>query len=231
MTNVLQAEPRAPMTHGQMTKLRLSRKIPAAVYGPEMEPISVAVEYNPFEKTFHTAGASSLIELTVGEEKLNVLVKAITTHPVSGRFTHIDFYAVSMKKELEVAAQIEFVGESDAVKNQGGTLIKVKDSLMIRCLPKDLVRNIEVSLGKLKTFDDVITVADIAAPAGITFVDEMDAVIAKVSAPLTEDQLKAMEAENASDVTKVEVVGKVEEEAAAAGDAAAEKGDKKEAKK
>ena len=86
------------------------------------------------------------------------------------------------------------------------------------------MRSIEVSIEKLKTYDDVITVADIALPEGLTALADADDVIAKVSAPLTEDQLKALEAENASDVTKVEVIGKKEEpaegEAAADGEAA-----------
>ncbi len=232
MTHVLQAEPRVALNRGALSKLRASRKIPAAVYGPEMAPVSVTVEYNPFEKTFHASGSSSLIELNVAGKKINALVKDFTTHPVSGKFTHVDFYAVSMTKELETEAHLEFVGESDTVKNQGGTLVKVKDSLAIRCLPASLVHHIEVALDKLKTFDDVITVADITPPAGITFLDEPDAVVAKVSAPLTEDQLKALEAENAADVTKVEVVGKKEDaETAVGAEGAAATGAKAEAKK
>ena len=220
MTNVLNAQPREPMVRGKLKELRKARHVPATIYGPEIKPISITVEYNPFEKAFHVAGESSLVEIDVAGSKHSVLVKAVQTHPVSGRYTHVDFYAVSMKKELEADAELEFVGESAAVKHMGGTLIKVKSALTIRCLPQFLVRNIQVSLAKLATFDDVITLADIAAPEGIVFDDELETVIAKVSAPLTEDQIKAMEVETAGDVSKVEVAGKKEEPEAAAGEEA-----------
>ncbi|MCX6781148.1 MAG: 50S ribosomal protein L25 [Candidatus Magasanikbacteria bacterium] len=230
MTVSLSAQSR-PNEHRSVTKaLRLDRKIPAVIYGPEMEPISIAVEYNTFEKTLATAGESTLVEIDIaGGDKHNVLIKDIQVAPMSGKFTHVDFYAVSMKKELETDVHLNFVGESLAVKT-GGTLVKVKDSLEVRCLPKDLVRGIDVSIESLKTYDDVITVADITLPAGLTAVADGEDVVAKVSAALTEDQLKALEAENAGDVTKIEVVGKKEEEPAADADAA-KKEVKKDAKK
>lgn len=224
MTNILSAEVRKTETRGAINELRAARKMPAVVYGPEVEPISITIGYNQFEKVLQAAGESSLIEIDIDGTKHNVLIKDVQTDPATSRFSHVDFFEVSMKKELEAAADINFIDESPAVRDAGGTLVKVKDALTIRCLPKDLVRAIDVSLAALKTFDDVITVGDIKAPAGVTFVEEAEELIAKVSAPLTEEQLKAMEAENAAGVDKVEVVGKKEgEEAEAEGAEAKEK--------
>lgn len=225
MSLTLLAEVRDTAERATVKALRAARKIPAVVYGPDVTPRTISVESNPFEKAFHQAGESTLIELEIGAEKIPALVKSVQTHPVTNAFTHIDFFAVSMKKELETDVTLEFTGESDAVKHLGGTLVKIKDALTIRCLPKYLVRTIAVPLSKLATFDDMITVADVVAPEGITILDEPEEAVAKVSAPLTEDQLKAMEAENSADVSKVEVVGKKkeDEEAAAEGAEGAEK--------
>lgn len=223
MSHTLTAEARSLGTIGALTKLRLERKIPAIIYGPDVKPLPIAVDYNPFEKMLQVAGTSSLVTLDVGGQSHIVLVKDLSTDPLTDRFTHVDFFEVSMKKELEAAVDLVFTNESPAVKDLGGTLIKVLGSLTIRCLPQNLVRFIEVDLSSLKTFDDVITVNDIIAPAGVMFEDEDSAVVVKVSAPLTEEQLKAMEAENAADVTKVEVVGAKEKEDES-GDAEAKEG-------
>lgn len=225
MSVSLQATARGPVTHGQLQLVRKDRKIPAVIYGPEMEPVSITIESNPFSKVLTEAGESTLVEIDLAGTKHNVLIKAMQTDPRSGAFTHVDFYAVSMKKELETEVSLNFTGESAAVK-AGGTLVKIKDSLNVRCLPKDLVRSIEVPLAALASYDDMITVADIALPAGLTAIDDADEAVAKVSAAMTEDQLKALEAENASDVSKVEVAGKKEEEAPAA-EADAKKADAK----
>ncbi|MDQ5931542.1 MAG: large subunit ribosomal protein [Patescibacteria group bacterium] len=225
MSVSLQATARGPVTHGQLQLVRKDRKIPAVIYGPEMEPVSITIESNPFGKVLTEAGESTLVEIDLAGTKHNVLIKDMQTDPRTGAFTHVDFYAVSMKKELETEVSLNFTGESAAVK-AGGTLVKIKDSLNVRCLPKDLVRSIEVPLSVLASYDDMITVADIKLPAGLTATDDADEAVAKVSAAMTEDQLKALEAENAGDVTKVEVAGKKEEEAPAA-EADAKKADAK----
>lgn len=213
MSVSLQATVRGPVTHGQLQLVRKDRKIPAVIYGPEMEPVSVTVEANPFAKVLTEAGESTLVEIDLAGTKHNVLIKDMQTDPRTGAFTHIDFYAVSMKKELETEVSLNFTGESEAVK-AGGTLVKIKDALNVRCLPKDLVRSIEVPLAALKSYDDVITVGDIVLPAGLTALDDAEEAVAKVSAAMTEEQLKALEEENSADVSKVEVAGKKEEEAA-----------------
>lgn len=213
MKVTLQAEARKEGSRSASQAVRAARKIPAVVYGPDVEPVSIAIEYNPFVKALADAGESTLVEIDVAGAKHNVLIKDMQTDPMTGAFTHVDFYAVSMKKELETDVSLEFVGEAEAVK-AGGTLMTIKTALTVRCLPKDLVRSIEVSLDKLKTYDDVITVGDITLPEGLTAEAEAEEIVAKVSAPLTEEQLKALEAENATvDASKVEVVGKKEGEA------------------
>jgi large subunit ribosomal protein L25 len=220
MSVTLNAAARAKATYGQLNAVRADRKIPAVIYGPEMESVSIVIESNPFSKVLSEAGESTLVEINLAGAKHNVLIKALQTDPRTGAYTHVDFYAVSMKKELETDVSLNFVGESAAVK-LGGTLVKIKDALAVRCLPQFLVRSISVSLDALKTYDDVITVADIVLPEGMTAIDDAEEAVAKVSAALTEDQLKALEAENAGDVSKVEVIGKKEDaaEGAAEGDA------------
>lgn len=229
MTQELVAQKRDAMTRGALKTMRGERKLPAVLYGPDQKPVSLVIEYHPFEKMLAAAGESTLVNVKFDDSVVPSLIKDVQTDPRTGKFSHVDLFAVSMKKELEAQIDLEFVGESAAVTQLGGTLTKVKDALKIRCLPKDLVRSIAVPVEKLASFDDVITVGDLAVPAGITVEAEADEVIAKVSAPLTEEQLKALEAENTVDVSKIEVVGKKkEEEGAEAAEATAEAGESKE---
>ena len=50
----------------------------------------------------------------------------------------------------------------------GGMLVKNTQRLRVECLPKFLVKEIEVDLGKLANLHDVIRVADLDLPEGIT---------------------------------------------------------------
>lgn len=209
---------------GQAAELRAAGKIPAVVYGPHIESFSVAVPYNDFEKVFGQAGESSMIELDMeGKDDVVVLVKDMQFDPVKGNITHVDFRQVTMGEEMEVTMILEFEGVAPAEKQLGGTLITSLDTVQVRCLPKDLVESITVDLSTLATFDDSISVADLKLPEGITVLNEPTALIAKVSAPLTEDQLAALEETTEASVedVAVEEKGKAEEGSAEEGEAKA----------
>lgn len=218
--------------------LRAERKLPGVLYGPETKPVSIMADYRIFEKLYDSAGESSLIDLTIDGvqgEATKVLIQDVQYDPVKRVMTHFDLRQINMNKEMEVAVELNFVGEAPAVKSLGGTLIKAVERLNVKCLPKDLVGSIEIDLNSLKTFDDSIRLKDLKLPAGIACVDNPEMMIAKAQAPLTEEQLKALEEQGQKGVESVEAVEKKvkegEEEEAAAGAEGAKPEAKKEEKK
>jgi large subunit ribosomal protein L25 len=194
---------------GKAEELRIEGKIPGVLYGPEIEPVSIALDYNVFEKLYREAGESTLIDFTVegDKEPTKVLVQATQIDPVKRTISHVDLRQIRMGVEMSVTVELNFVGEAPAVKELGGTLVKAHDSVNVKCLPKDLVSSIDVDLSTLTTFDDSISIKDLKLPEGIVVTDNPEGAIAKVSAPLTEDQLKALEEAEAPSVEDVEVEG------------------------
>jgi large subunit ribosomal protein L25 len=194
---------------GDGAKLRADGQIPAVVYGPEIDPISVSVDYREFEKLHTAAGESSLIDCVIAGQKepIIVLIQDLQHDPVKGQILHVDFRQIKMGEEMSAMVELHFVGEPDAVKSLGGTLNKSYDAVNVKCLPKDLVSNIEVDLTKLATFEDSIHIKDLVLPDGITVTDEPEAMVAKVAPPLTEEQLAAMEEEDTKGVEDVVVDG------------------------
>ena len=213
---------------GDVEKLRESGKIPAVVYGPEMKSISVAIQYNEFEKLYNEAGESSLIDLFIegeSKESTKVLIQDLQYSPVKGRITHIDFRQIKMGEEMNVNIELLFVGEALSVKELSGTVVKGCDCINVKCLQKDLVSEIEVDLGVLKTFDDGIKVSDLKIPAGIIVLDSPDNMVAKVSPPLTEEQLEAMEKTTTGNVEDVKVEGEEKKEGDEGKDVGGKEGD------
>lgn len=196
--------------------LREEGKVPAVVYGAGTDPKMLTIDRNQFVKTYKDAGESSIVELAVdGAAPLHVLIQDYQLDPIRGEVTHVDFRSVDMSKEIEAEVELEFVGESMAVKALGGTLVTQKDSVAVRCLPLKLVRNITVDISSLKTFDDVIRVEDIAAPEGITILDDGQITVAAVNAPRSEEEMAALDKAVEMDVSQVAVEKKAKEEEAA----------------
>jgi large subunit ribosomal protein L25 len=194
-------------------EIRAQGLVPGVVYGPEMAPISFSVDYNTFEALYHNAGESSLIDLSVdGGEATKVLIQEIQHDPVKGSITHVDFLQIKMGEEMEVDISLNFVGESLAVKAMGGTLVEGVDHVTVKCLPKDLVNHIDIDLSTLATFEDTISTGSLVLPTGLILVSGIDVMIATVKAPMTEEQLKAMEEYDTGSVEDVEVAGEKKEE-------------------
>lgn len=206
-------------------KLRQKSLVPAVIYGHGTENKNVMADYNSFAKAFKAAGESTLLDLEVeGDGTVKALVKDWQVDPISNRYTHVDFYQVNLKEKLKTEIALNFVGESSAVKEQGGSLIKTLDSILVECLPTDLVHAIDVDVTVMKAFGDMISVKDLKIPEGIHVLENPDETIAKIEAPMTEEQLKALETPTVADVTAIKTEAeekKAAEEAAKAAEAAA----------
>jgi large subunit ribosomal protein L25 len=185
-----------------------SEQIPAVVYGHNFASTAISVDKKEFEKTFKTAGESTIIELEGLERIVEVLVKDVVFAPVKGGIIHVDFYAVEMGKEMETHVPLHFTGEAPAEK-LGGVINKVLHEVEIVCKPKDLPSHIEIDLSKLVTFEDKIHVSDIVAPKGVKITNDADDVVA-LAEEVAEDKSDEVVVD-AADVP-VEIKGKVEAE-------------------
>jgi large subunit ribosomal protein L25 len=224
MTFSLQAKKRTEKTES----IRTAGMIPAVLYGPQIKSVSISLDYMPFKKLYDEAGESTLIDLTIDKsEPTKVLIQDIQYDPVRGTIIHADLRQINMNVEMEANVDLEFINEAPAVKESSGTLMTQLNSVEVKCLPKDLVSRIIVDISVLKTFEDTIRIKDLVVPPGIKINLDPEALVVKVSPPISEEQLKAMEAETASiEDIEVEEKGKKEEE----GEEGAESADSKDTK-
>lgn len=193
--------------------LRSKGFLPAVVYGRSEEATPITVERKAFEKLFHEAGESTVITLSgLGEEK-DALIHDVAVDPVTGVTIHADFYAIQKGQTVTVSIPLIFDGESTAVKELGGILVKVMHELEIECQPKDLPHAIHVDISRLATLEDQIKVSDLVGiPAAAKISVDMDEVVAMIDVAKEEPV-----EEVAADLSAIEISedrGKKEEEGA-----------------
>lgn len=206
MTLVLNATKR---TDKQNDKLREAGKIPAVVYAPDIEAISIAIDAGEFEKMYREVGDSTIIDLNIDgqSEPYSVLIHDMQHNPVKDDVLHVDFYKITAGQELSVAISLEFVGQAPAVK-LGGTLMTQIESIDVTCLPKDLVDHIDVDLSVLTEIGDVIHVSDLQIPDGIT--PDMDGAIVVATVVAVQEESEESEERSIDDI-QVEEKGKAED--------------------
>lgn len=197
-------------------KLKHRRKlgfIPAVLYGNNVKPTNIEVEYVSFQKIYKTVGENTLVDVYIDSDKpVKVLVQDVQYDPLTHNFIHIDFYKVNMEKVITTEIPLEFIGESDAIKTQDGILVKNYDELEVECLPGALVEKIEVDISVLKTFDSSIKIKDLKIPAGLKVLDDSDQIVVLVKPPRTEEEMKSLEEKVEENVEKVQVVEKKEKD-------------------
>lgn len=200
-------------------KLRKSGQMPAVLYGHSVKNQNLALSLADFEKILKKAGESTIIDLVTDDGKTHpVLIHDIQFHYLTSRPIHADFYQVSMTDKLKAKVALVFTGESKAVKEAGGVLVKVLNEVEVECLPADLPHNIIVSLDPLKTLQDAIHVKNLQAPAKVKILTAADELVVKVQPP--RDVEAELSAPVVEDVSKVE--GAAEVKPAVEGQAPAE---------
>lgn len=174
--------------------LRKQGMIPAVVYGPNTEPISLEVKEKDFFDIYKKAGETDLINLLIEsdnkEVKKEVMIQDVSYHYLyPNKIIHIDFYEVPLDKPITVYVPLHLENESPAVK-KGGILVKSMDELMIEALPKDVPHKIVVDISSLEEFGQSIYVKDLKLPENIKVMIDINTPVVTVTAPLTEEELE-----------------------------------------
>lgn len=190
----LKAELRAEPGKGPARRARAEGKVPAIVYGRGMEPVSIAVDRREFVTALRgDAGMNVLLNLEYDGQSTLALTRELQRDPVRGTLLHADFVKVDRTQEVEVEVPVHLVGESAGVK-EGGVLEHPLFQLHVRSLATEVPQSIEVDISGLN-IGDALRVSEIALNAGYQVLDDPDAIVASVAAPISEAELEALEAD------------------------------------
>lgn len=205
-----------PVPTKAINQTRSKGQIPAELYGHGVKNQHLFLDLKKFEKVYEQAGSSTLLNLVIDQKPpLKVIIGEIQREPVSSAILHIDLHQVRMDEEIQAKIPLVFIGESKAVKELGGTLIKPLEELEVTCLPNDLVHEVEVNLEVLDVLDKAIHVKDLLIPPKIKVLNNVNDVVALVKAQVVEEPIApAKEAVPAAEapVQEGEVAGEVKTE-------------------
>jgi large subunit ribosomal protein L25 len=171
-------------------RLRRDGRIPGVLYGGESEPLSFDVDARELRLALAASGA--VVDVCVdGAKPTPAVLKEAQRHPVRGHTTHVDLLRVRLDRPIHAVVALELTGAEDApgVK-EGGILEHLVRELNIEALPTAIPESIVHELGEMQ-IGDTLTRASIAAPAGVTLLDDEEVVIATISAPRLQAELEA----------------------------------------
>jgi len=166
----LSADQRARTGKEDTAKVRQAGLIPAIVYGSEAPSEAVSISDADIARILRKTGNHFvLLNLKVkgkeGVKEESVIIKAIQRHPVNEKIIHVDFFRVSLKKQVSVDIPVEFKGEAPGIK-LGGVLQQSTRHVRVRCLPNQVPDAAIADISALNV-GGVVHARDLMLPEGV----------------------------------------------------------------
>lgn len=206
----LHVEKRPEIGKNEARRARVNGKIPAVVYGSKKPTVPISVDRKALSDAFRAGAGENaifLLKLAGTDQARHVMIKELQQDPVSRRPLHIDFVRIEMTTKIRVKVSVEVVGVAAGVKTEGGILDFVTREIEVECLPGNIPKTLPVDVTAL-AIGDAFRVSDLAAPEGVTVMDDAEKVIVHVTHPTAEKEPEAAAAEAAPEITEPEVVKK-----------------------
>ena len=193
----LNATIRKTTGNGPARQLRATGQMPAILYGPDMDPIMLAVTVSDLEKVLKTSNIGQvLLNLNIKNGQTitkTAMIKELQRKPVSGEFLHIDFYEVAMDRKIRVNIPIVAIGKSVGVE-AGGVLQTIRHEVEVLCLPNEIPETIELDVTNLDVGDS-LHVNDIPLEGNIEIPSDTNFTVITVLSPTKEEEEVAEELE------------------------------------
>ncbi len=173
-------------------KVRFLRRqgiTPVHLFGHGIESQALQCDTARLQQVLAEAGKTKLINFKIdGEKKArSVIVREVEIELPRRGLVHVDFYQVRKAEEMKVEVPVVLVGEAPALKSRENTLLQELDTLSVECLPANIPASVELDISSLTESDQVLRVKDIEMEKGVTVLNDLEVVVAKISARRVEE--------------------------------------------
>jgi large subunit ribosomal protein L25 len=145
----------------QVKQLRRDGKLPAVLYGREMDPVPITLDLRETSRLLVGVTPSSLIKVMLEDEEMPALVRETQRDILKGSLLHVDFQVVSLTETVRANVAIQLEGESPAVIENNAILVTGLEEIEVECLPQDLPGRITVDISGLEDIGDAVYVHDL----------------------------------------------------------------------
>ena len=182
----LDAEPRSETGKGAAHRLRASGRVPAILYGQDVEPTPISVGALDLLHLYHSSGgASVLVDLRVNGDEHLTIAREIQRDLIHDRFIHVDFMAVRRDEKITVSVDVHEIGDSVGV-HAGGVVQHHLREIEIEALPGDVPERIDVDITSLQ-IGQSLRVGDLQPPSGVEILTDADTMVIAVIEPAVMD--------------------------------------------
>ena len=182
---ILKAQKREGTGKGVARQLRLVGRVPAVLYGRELEAMHLSIDAHDADHLFRSISVdNTIVSLKVEGEKeaYQTLVREIQTHPWKASMLHVDFLRIQAGVKVDLDVPVHLKGVPDGVRLSGGVLEQIIHELPVRCIPSKIPESFVLDITRMD-LSDSLHVSDIVLEDGIEIRMDADQTICAVTVP------------------------------------------------
>jgi len=177
----LNVEIRGASGKGVARKLRAEGKLPAVVYGKNLDAQAITVEPKELENALSgEAGWNTLMTLK-GAPAVDgkvVVLKDADFHPIRREMISADFHAINLQQKSAFMVPVNVVGTS-AGQKMGGSLQLIRKELEVFCLPTEVPQAIDINVEALE-IGDTVHIEEVTVPEAVELVHDVNFTVITV---------------------------------------------------
>jgi large subunit ribosomal protein L25 len=179
-------------------RLRQQGLLPAVLYGHKEATIPLALSHDEFVKAVRHG--ARLVALKTNGNSEAAIIQDVQWDHLGKDVLHVDFRRVSEDERVVVSVPLHLRGIAPGVTG-GGILDQPLHTLSVECLVTAVPESIRVNIGELQ-IGNSIKVRDLHLPEGVKAMNDPDAIVLQITAPLAEP------APAAAETAEPEVIGR-----------------------
>ena len=181
----LEVKDRESRGSAEARRLRQQNLVPGVLYGRGKTPHAFCVEQRELRRALSgPGGLHAILDVFLDGQKTphHAILKAYQQDPLRGGVTHIDLHEVRLDQPIQAQVSVQLIGEPRGV-TEGGVLSQVSRDVRVEGLPMDIPAHLELDVSEMG-IGDTMRLADLAAPDGITYLDDPEEIVlANVTLP------------------------------------------------
>jgi large subunit ribosomal protein L25 len=210
--------------NGPARRLRADGRIPGVTYGKGSAATAISIDLEDLRAALaHGHNVVLELEFEGGSKGAKTtkagakgkraaayyaVVRELQFHPTRRRLLHVDLHEVDLAVEIEASVAIELIGRPAGVV-EGGILDWEHREVLVRALPNNVPPVLQLDVSALEIGQHVV-VGALAAPEGVTVVDDPETIVAAVLPPRVEVEVSAEEEAEAA--AEPEVIAEAQSE-------------------
>ncbi len=184
-TTELKAQPRVDTGKEAARKLRAAGRIPAVIYGKDMDPRGLSLDLQETEYLFQRISVeNTILDLVIeGDDgPVRTLIREIQSYPHKPGLLHVDFLRIQKGVAVEVEIPVSLEGVPIGVREAGGILETIINEIRVKCIPSKIPEVASLDVTGLAVGDS-LHVSDLDLGEGVDILVDPERTVCSVQIP------------------------------------------------